>query len=60
MSDDDDKPTNVLEFKRRGEDNEESFLSCPECGCPYWTISDNYLTQCAWCDWELNGEEDDY
>lgn len=50
---------NVFEFKPIGlpEDEEDAFLSCPECDSPFWCVSADFRVQCGWCDWELNFDD---
>jgi hypothetical protein len=65
MSEDNNKPSNILNFKicnkassggDGGDEDSEVYISCPECEGSYWIITSDYTIKCSWCHWEL--EED--
>ena len=59
--DDKDDDHKVIEFKPRATPiiDEEFVISCPECESPFWVMYETTGTQCAWCHWKLDGEEDE-
>jgi hypothetical protein len=62
MDEDDDKPQrpNILTFTPREAPvaETESVLICPECECSFWIIYEELGTQCAWCNWVMEGEDE--